>query len=83
MEQQISHLLCGMITVADTEAAGIAYIAKINNVDVIIIKGISDFPTNEEKTDKKTSHEEQYKKFIENIPIIMHKIFDEYIDKVI
>lgn len=71
------------ITIVDTEAAGIAYIAKINNIDVIIIKGISDFPKNEEETDKKISHEEQYNIFIKNIPIIMNKIYNEYLDKVL
>ena len=71
------------ITVVDTEAAGVAYIAKINNIPVLIIKGISDFPTNEEETNEKISYEDQYKIFIQNIPIIMNKIFNEYLDKVL
>ena len=71
------------ITIVDTEAAGIGYICKINNVSVIVIKGISDFPTNEEESDKMTSHKEQYNIFVKNIPIIMNKIFDEYLDKVL
>jgi adenosylhomocysteine nucleosidase/adenosylhomocysteine/aminodeoxyfutalosine nucleosidase len=71
------------ITICDTEAASIAYVCKRNNVDVLIIKGISDFPTNEEESTKEISHEEQYKIFIRNIPIIMNKIFDNYLDKVV
>ena len=71
------------ITIVDTEAAGIGYICKINNIPVIVIKGISDFPTNEEESDKMTSHKEQYNIFINNVPIIMNKIFNEYFDKVI
>ena len=43
------------ITIADTESAAIAYICKANNVECIIIKGISDFSTNEQET----SNEEQ------------------------
>lgn len=71
------------ITVVDTEAAGIGYVCKQNNVDVIIVKGISDFPTDENKSTKELSHEEQYQLFIKNIPIIMNKIFSEYLDKVL
>lgn len=71
------------ITVCDTEAASIASVCKKNNVDVLIIKGISDFPTNENKSTKEISHEEQYKIYISNIPIIMNKIYDYYLNKVI
>lgn len=71
------------ITIVDTEAAGIAYVCKMNNVDILIIKGISDFPTDESLTSKEISYEEQYNIFIKNIPIIMKKIFNEYIEKVI
>ena len=71
------------ITIVDTEAAGIAYVCKINNVKVLIVKGISDFPTNENESTKELSHEEQYHIFIQNIPIIMNKIFNEYLSKII
>ena len=71
------------ITVVDTEAAGIAYVCKMNNVKILIIKGISDFPTDESITTKELSHEEQYKTFIKNIPTVMNKIYNEYINKVI
>ena len=71
------------ITIVDTEAAGIAYVCKMNSVDILILKGISDFPTDESLSTKELSHEEQYNIFIKNIPIIMNKIFDEYIKNVI
>lgn len=71
------------ITICDTEAASIAYVCKKNNVQILIIKGISDFPTNESESTKELSHEEQYKIFIRNIPIIMNKIYDNYLNKVI
>ena len=63
------------ITIADTESAAIAYICKANNVECIIIKGISDFPTNEQET----SNEDQLNSFLTNVPIIMNKIIDEYL----
>ena len=62
------------ITIADTEFAAIAYICKANNVECIIIKGISDFPTNE-----KEKQDEQLNTFSTNVPIIMNKIIDEYL----
>lgn len=67
------------ITIADTESAAIAYICKANNVECIIIKGISDFPTNEQETSKDKSCEEQLNSFLTNIPIIMNKIIDDYV----
>ena len=71
------------ITIADTESAGIAYVCKMNDIDVLIIKGISDFPTDESLSSKEISHEEQYNIYIKNIPIVMNKILNEYLEKVI
>ena len=67
------------ITIADTESAAIAYICKANNIECIIIKGISDFPTNE----KENLNGEQLNSFITNIPIIMNKIVDGYLPLVL
>ncbi len=67
------------ITIADTESAAIAYICKANNVECIIIKGISDFPTNEQEASKEDAHEVQLNAFFTNVPIIMNKIVDEYL----
>lgn len=71
------------ITIVDTEASGIAYVCKMNNIKVLIVKGISDFPRNENESSKEISHKEQYNVFIKNIPIIMNKIFNEYLEKII
>ena len=68
------------ITIADTESAAIAYICKANNVKCVIIKGISDFPTNENESTKEDSHEGQLNVFLTNIPIIMNKIIDNYLE---
>ena len=62
------------ITIADTESAAIAYICKVNNVECTIIKGISDFPTNE-----KEKQGEQHNTFLTNVPIIMNRIIGEYL----
>ena len=71
------------ITIVDTEAAGIAYVCKMNNVKVIVLKGIRDFPTDENLSTKEISYEEQYNIFVKNIPIVMNKIFDDYLERVI
>ena len=63
------------ITIADTESAAIAYICKANGVECIIIKGISDFPTNNQAT----PNGDQLNSFLTNVPIIMNKILDEYL----
>ncbi len=68
------------ITIADTESAAIAYICRANDVECIVIKGISDFPTNEKETSKEESHEEQFNVFLTNIPIIMNTILDNYLE---
>ena len=67
------------ITIADTESAVIEYICRANDVECIVIKGISDFPKNEEETSNEDSNEEQLNTFLENIPKIMTKIFDKYL----
>lgn len=66
------------ITIADTESAAIAYICRENNVECVVIKGISDFPTNEEE--KEDSYENQLNVYLSNIPIIMNKIIDNYLE---
>ena len=67
------------ITIADTESAAIMYICRANDVECIVIKGISDFPKNEAETSNEESHEEQLNTFLENIPKIMTKIYDHYL----
>ena len=67
------------ITIADTESAAIEYRCRANDVESIVIKGISDFPKNEEETSNEDSNEEQLNTFLENISKIMTKIFDKYL----
>ncbi|WP_088009093.1 permease [Indiicoccus explosivorum] len=71
------------IIIADTEAGAIAYICKKNDVECIIVKGISDFPKEESNSDKFESNHEQIDIYLENTPKVMHKIFDDYLKKFI
>lgn len=66
------------ITIADTESAAIAYICRANNIECVVIKGISDFPTNEKE--KEDSYESQLNVYLSNIPIIMNNIIDNYLE---
>ena len=68
------------ITIADTESSAIAYVCKANNVECVVIKGISDFPSNENDTKEENSYEKQLKEFIINIPIIINNIIDNYLE---
>ena len=68
------------ITIADTEAAAIAFVCKLNNVECVIAKGISDFALEEDKTGAERSYIEQYETFVSNVPKVMKKIFDEYLE---
>lgn len=68
------------VTIADTESAAIAYICKANNVECAVIKGISDFPTNENDISEEKSHEGQLNMFLTNIPIIMNSIINNYLE---
>ena len=68
------------ITVADTESAAVAFVCKVNNIECVVIRGISDFPTNEEESSKEESLEEQFNIFLNNIPIIMNNIVDNYLE---
>ena len=61
-------------------SAAIAYICKANDVECVVIKGISDFPINENESTKEDSHEEQLNVFLTNIPIIMNNILDNYLE---
>lgn len=63
------------ITIADTESAAIIYVCKKNNVKCLVIKGISDFPLNEND-----AYNKQLDTFTTNIPIIMNNIIDNYLN---
>lgn len=71
------------ITIADCESAAVAYICKANNIECIIIKGISDFPEDETNKDKLKSNEEQINVFVTNTPLVMNKICKEYLNEFI
>lgn len=71
------------IAIADTESGAIAYVCKMNSIECIIIKGISDFPEDESEKDKFESNEIQLNVYLDNTPIVMKKIFDEYLLKFI
>lgn len=73
------------ITIADTESGAVAYVCKLNNIECIILKGISDFPKKDidDEVKGKKAYDKQYNTFVKNIPIIMHKIYADYIHKIL
>ena len=71
------------VTVADMESASIAYICKLNKVECIVIKGISDFPLDEKMYNKKDLKKQQTNLYAKNTPIIMENIVENYLEKFI
>lgn len=71
------------ITIADTEAAAVACICRKNHVECVIIKGISDFPVDDQKSDEKSANEEQISAYLSNTPEVMQRIFDRYLGRFI
>ena len=66
------------VDIRDMESGAVANICKLNNVEIIIIKGITDFPGNYDVTDEK-----QYLEYKENVPKVMNKILKEYLQEFI
>lgn len=71
------------ITIADTEAAGVAYVCKQNGVKCVIVKGISDFPENQDYENTRERNTEQINVYLENTPKVMEIILKNYLEKMI
>ena len=68
------------ITIADMEAAAISYISRANDVECVVVKGISDFPIDENITSKEESYNEQFDIYMRNTPIVLNNIIDNYLE---
>ena len=66
------------ITLVDMESAAIVHTCFVNSIECIVIKGISDFPGNYNYDD-----EAQFMEYVNNIPLVMNKIFDLYLEKLL
>ena len=60
------------VDIRDMESGAITNICRLNHTEIVIIKGITDFPGNYEPED-----ERQYLEYKENIPRVMEKILKE------
>ncbi|MBQ1496583.1 MAG: hypothetical protein IIZ40_04485 [Bacilli bacterium] len=63
---------------SDTEGYAIAKICKMNNVKVVILKGISDRPLN-----NSNGYEEQFEVYEENAGIIIKNLAENYLTEVL
>ena len=77
-KEDVENLLNNNVTLYDMEAFSVVDICKINNIDIKVIKGITDFPGNYSSDDEK-----QYLEYKENVNIVMKKILDNYLEKYI
>ena len=62
---------------SDTEAAVIARVCKLNNIDIVIIKGISD------RISEEGNYDEQTEVYEENAPLIIDNITRYYLNEVL
>ena len=62
---------------SDTEAAAIARVCKLNNIDIVIIKGISDRISDE------GNYDEQTEVYEENAPLVIDNITRNYLNEVL
>lgn len=63
------------ITIADMESAAIGLVCKLNNVECVVVKGITDYPIDENNV-----YDEQMNTFEINTPLVMKKILDDYLE---
>lgn len=63
------------ITIADMESAAIGYVCKLNNTECVVIKGITDYPI-----DENNRYDDQMNTFVINTPLVMKKILDNYLE---
>lgn len=73
-----TYLSSNGINASDKEAASIYEICKKNNVKCIIIKGVSDKPIKSED-----GINEQMEVYEYNLPIVMKKLIEDYLNEVI
>ncbi len=68
------------IDAADTESASIAYVCRANDIPCIVIRGISDFPLDILPDEAASPDSPQIKSFLKNLPLVIKKILDHYLD---
>lgn len=72
------YLSSNGISASDMEASAILKICKINGIECIIMKGISDKPIKGE-----SGYNEQLDVYEYNLPIVMKKLIEDYLTEVI
>ena len=68
------------ITIADMESAATAYVCKVNNVEFVAIKAISDFAIDESTSTIEDSYKDQFDTYTRNTPIVVNNILDNYLE---
>lgn len=76
--RDFTYLSSNGISASDKEASAILKICKINGIECIIMKGISDKPIKGEN-----GYDEQLDVYKYNLPIVMKKLIEDYLTEVI
>ena len=80
MWQDYKDLKDNDVTIADMESAATAYVCKVNNVEFVAIKGISDFAIDESTSTIEDSYKDQFDTYTRNTPIVVNNILDNYLE---
>ncbi len=76
--KDLTYLASVGVVASDMESYSVCKVCKINNVDVLVIKGVSDRPMKGEN-----GYNEQLEVYEENTPIVMKKIIEDYLPEVL
>ena len=76
--KDLTYLASVGIVASDMESYSVCKVCKINNIDFLVIKGVSDRPMKGEN-----GYNEQLEVCEENTPIVMKKIIEDYLPEVL
>lgn len=76
--KDLTYLASNGIDASDKESSAVVKVAIVNNIDYIVIKGISDRPMKDSN-----SYDEQVEVYEENTPLVMKKLIEDYLSEVI
>lgn len=76
--KDLTYLASNAIDASDMESYAVCRVAITNNIDYIVLKGISDRPIKDND-----SFDEQEEVYEENTPLVMEKLIQDYLPEVV
>ena len=76
--KDLTYLASNGIDASDMESYAVCKVAKANNIDYIVLKGVTDRPM---KSDNGLDEQEEV--YEENTPLVMKKLIEDYLSEVL